>query len=136
MDQLTKRDLKQDHFVTTTGSGLEWASENRRSVITTVGILLGLIIVLVVIGVIGARRAEDAASAFGAAMQTEQTPLAVPGQPALPGEKTFANVKDRATAANAQFKAAADKYGMMKDGKNARYFVGVDIYGDGTDGFG
>ena len=55
MDELTKRGLKQDHFVTTTGSGLEWASENRRSVILTAALLLGAIVVLVLIGVLTAR---------------------------------------------------------------------------------
>ena len=35
MDQQTKAALKHDQFVDTTHHGLEWASENRRSVIVT-----------------------------------------------------------------------------------------------------
>ena len=125
MDQQTKRELKQDHFITTTGNGLEWASANRRSVIITTSILFAVIVLAVLAGVLATSRSNAAATAFGAAMQTYQTRLAVPGQPALPGEKTFASVKDRAQAANAQFAAVADKYGMTKDGRNARYFVGL-----------
>ena len=45
MDQQTKAALKQDKFVTTTTHGLEWASENRRSVITTVSILVAVILI-------------------------------------------------------------------------------------------
>lgn len=125
MDQQTKRDLKQDHFITTTGNGLEWASENRRSVIVTVSLLLAVIVAAVVIGIVLNRRSNAATVAFGDAMETYQTPLAVAGQPALPGEKTFPDAKARAAAAYPQFRAVADKYSMAKDGKNALYFVGV-----------
>ncbi len=125
MDQQTRRELKQDRFVTTTGSGLEWASQNRRSVIMTASLLLAAIIVLVVAGVLYSHRSSEATVAFGEAMETYQTPLSIPGQPSLPGEKTYPDAKTRAAAAYTQFRAVADKYGMMKDGKNALYFVGV-----------
>ena len=121
----TKRALKQDHFLTTTGSGLGWASENRRSVIVTTALLLAAIVVLVVAVLLINHRSNAATVAFGEAMQTYETPLAIPGQPPLPGEKTFPDAKTRAAAAYSQFRAVADQYGMMKDGKNARYFVGV-----------
>ena len=125
MDQQTRRELKQDHFVTTSGNGLEWASENRRSVIVTASILLAAIILVVLIGVFFNHRADAAADAFGNAMQTYQTSLAIPGQPTLPGEKTFPDAKARATAANAQFRAVADKYSLLDEGRNALYFVGI-----------
>ena len=41
MDQQTKKALKHDQFVDTTTHGLEWASENRRSVIVTGTIAAG-----------------------------------------------------------------------------------------------
>jgi len=45
VDQQTKAALKQnDAFVTTTSHGLEWAGENRRSVIVSSAILLALIL--------------------------------------------------------------------------------------------
>ena len=131
MDQQTKRDLKQDHFITTTGSGLEWASENRRSVIITTSILLAAVVLAVIIGAVLNSRSKAAQTAFGEAMQTYATPLAMPGQVATPGEKTFPTAKDRALAAGAQFKAVADKYGSTKDGKNARYFQGLTYIDEG-----
>jgi tetratricopeptide (TPR) repeat protein len=120
-----KQSLKQDHFIETTSHGLEWASENRKSVIQTVGLGLAAIVVLVLIVAIISHRSAAASDAFGQAMQTYQAPLVTPGQPNDPGVKTYNSVKERSTAANAQFLAVADKYGMTTAGKNARYFAGL-----------
>lgn len=125
MDQQTKRELKQDHFVTTTGHGLEWASENRRSVIVTCAILLAVIVVAVALALIANRRSEAASMAFGEAMQIYQSPLTNPAQPPVPGVKMYASAKERAQTANTAFLAVADKYGSTADGKNARYFAGL-----------
>jgi tetratricopeptide (TPR) repeat protein len=125
VDQQTKAALKHDQFVDTTKHGLEWASENRRSVIVTSCIILGVILILVAAGVIYNSRSQAASAAFGNAMQTYQSPIAEPGQPVPPGMKTFPNVIDRAKAANALFMATANKYGMTSDGRNARYFGGL-----------
>ncbi len=126
MDQQTKAALKQnDAFVTTTSHGLEWATENRRSVIVSSAILLAIILVAVLAGVIYNKRSEAASVAFGAAMQAYQTPIAAPGQAVPPGIKTFSSVEERAKAANTLFGQVADKYGMTPDGKNARYFAGL-----------
>jgi TolA-binding protein len=131
VDQQTKASLKQDKFVTTTSHGLEWASENRRSVITTTALMLGAIAILVLGGVIYNNRANAATVAFGAAMQTYQTPLAPPGQAVPPGVKTFASIAERAKAANAQFNDIADRYGMTPSGRTARYFAGLTYVEEG-----
>ncbi len=125
MDQQTKAALKNDKFVTTTSHGLEWASENRRSVITTSAILLGVIVVIVLAGVLYNSRSNAASVAFGAAMQAYQTPLAQAEQPVPEGVKTYPSIAERAKAANALFQGVADKYGMTASGRNARYFVGL-----------
>ena len=125
MDHQTKVALKQDQFVTTTSHGLEWASENRKSVITTVAILLAVIIVAVIAGVIYSARSNAASSAFGDAMTIYQAPVANSGQPPVPGTKTYSTAVERAKAANTAFLAVADKYGMTTDGKNALYFAGL-----------
>ena len=125
VDQQTKASLKQNDFLTTTPSGLAWASENRKSVIVTTSILLAIIVLLVLVGVIYNRRSDAAATGFGEGMQVFQSPLAVAGQPPMPGVKTYASVAERAMAANKVFANVADHYGMTKDGKNARYFVGL-----------
>jgi tetratricopeptide (TPR) repeat protein len=125
VDQQTKQALKHDQFVDTTNHGLEWASENRRSVILTSAIVLAAILVVVGSVLIYNSRASQASVAFGAAMQAYQTPLAAPGQPVPPGVKTYASVAERAKAANDLFTGVADKYGMTPDGRVARYFAGL-----------
>jgi len=125
VDQQTKAALKKDKFVTTTTHGLEWASENRRSVITTTALLLGAILVVVLGAVVYANRSAAASVAFGEAIQAYQTPLSEPGQAVPPGIKTYPSASERAKAANALFVATAGKYGMTPDGRNARYFAGL-----------
>ena len=125
MDQQTRHALKQDKFVDTTSHGLEWASENRKPVILWTSAIVGIILVVVLWAVIYNSRSDAASAAFGSAMQTYQTPLAQAGEPVPPGAKTFSSAAERAKAANGQFLAVADKYGMLPDGKTARYFAGL-----------
>jgi len=126
VDQQTKAALKQnDAFITTTSHGLEWAGENRRSVIVSSLILLAIILTAVIAGVVYNNRSEAASVAFGAAMQAYQTPLAAPGQAVPPGTKTFSSAPERAKVANDLFMQVANKYGLTPDGKNARYFAGL-----------
>jgi tetratricopeptide (TPR) repeat protein len=125
VDQQTKAALKKDKFVTTTTHGLEWASENRQSVLVNGGILLAVIFVAVVSAVVYNNRSEKASVAFGAAMQAYQTPLAQPGEAVPPGVDTYPSIAERAKASGALFQAVADKYGMTPSGQNARYFAGL-----------
>lgn len=125
MDHQTKVALKQDQFVTTTAAGLDWAGANRKSVITTVLVLLAVLIVLVLAGVLWAHRSQAAATAFGDAMTIYQTPIATPGQPLPPGTKTYPSAAARAKAANSAFLSVANQYGLTTDGKNALYFAGL-----------
>ena len=134
MDQQTKAALKHDQFVDTTQHGLEWASENRRSVIVTSSILLAVILILVGSVLFYNSRANQASVAFGAAMQAYQTPLASPGQAVPPGVKTYASVAERAKVANGLFDQVAQRYGMTPDGRNARYFAGLTYMEEGQNG--
>ena len=134
MDQQTRQALKHDKFVDTTTHGLEWATENRRSLIMTSSIVAAAILAVVIGVLFYNSRAAAASVAFGAAMQAYQTPIAAPGQQVPPGVKTFASVSDRAKAANQLFMGVADKYGMTPDGKNARYFAGLTSIEAGRNG--
>jgi len=125
VDQQTKQALKHDQFIDTTQHGLEWASENRRTVIVTSSIVLAILVLVIGTFIVYNSRSQAASVAFGAAMQEYQTPLAEPGQQVPPGVKTFATVADRAKAANQLFMAAADKYSITPDGKTSRYFGGL-----------
>ncbi|MBB5316575.1 tetratricopeptide repeat protein [Tunturibacter empetritectus] len=134
MDQQTKQALKHDQFVDTTQHGLEWASENRRSVIATSAIALAAILVVVGGFLIYNSRSNQASVAFGAAMQAYQTPLAAPGQQVPAGVKTYASATERAKSANDLFMGVADKYGMTPDGRVARYFGGLTYMEQGQNG--
>jgi tetratricopeptide (TPR) repeat protein len=125
VDQQTKAALKQDKFVATTTHGLEWASENRRSVIATGLLILGAIVIVVGGALLYNSRSEAASAAFGAAMETYQATLTQPGEPVPSGVKTYPSSTERAKAANAQFAAVAAKYSLTPSGKNARYFAGL-----------
>jgi tetratricopeptide (TPR) repeat protein len=131
VDQQTKQALKHDQFIDTTNQGLEWASENRRSVIVTSAIVLAAILIVVAGVLIYNYRASQASVAFGAAMQAYQTPLAAPGQQVPAGVKTYASATERAKAANDLFMGVADKYGMTPDGRVARYFGGLTFMEEG-----
>ena len=85
MDQQTKKALKHDQFVDTTTHGLEWAKENRRSVMLTSAIVLAALVLVVGGALIYNSRSEAASTAFGQAMQAYQTPLADPGRLFLQG---------------------------------------------------
>ena len=125
MDQQTKTALKQNDYLTVNNGGLEWSGQTRRSVLVSAAILLAVIVLAVLASVLYQNRSEKASEAFGAAMQTYQTPLAAPGQTVPPGVKTFASVTDRAKASSDQFMQVANQYSSTPDGKNARYFAGL-----------
>jgi tetratricopeptide (TPR) repeat protein len=125
VDQQTKAALKNDKFITTTSHGLDWASENRKSVAVTSALLLAVIVVLVLGVVLYNKRSDQASVAFGSAMQAYQTPLAQPGQQVPPGVKTYPDIATRAKVANDLFLRAANQYAMEPDGKVSRYFAGL-----------
>ena len=131
MDQQIKAALKQDNYSAIGDNSLDWAQQNRRSVIVSAAVLLAVIVLLVAGIAIYHARSEAASTAFGAAMADYQTPLAAPGQPVPPGVKTYSSVADRAQAANSAFLSVAHQYGMTPDGKNARYFAGLTYMEEG-----
>lgn len=131
MDQQTRQALKHDQFVDTTAHGLEWAGEHRRSLIMAGSIALAVIVLIVIAALVYNSRSDQAAVAFGEAMQTYQTPLAPSGEPVPPGVKTFPSSADRAKAANQLFMQVADRYSMTPSGKLARYFGGLTYLDEG-----
>ena len=125
MDTQTRHALKQDKLITTTQTGLDWLQEHRESAIRT-SIVAVLVLAALIAGLVTYYHRSDAAElAFGAAIDTYSAPLAQPGQPATPGEKTFATAALRAKAANEQFNQIAERYGMLRPGRTALYFAGV-----------
>jgi len=135
VDNATKRQLKkQDQFVSMTEHGIAWAQNNRSRAIA-----YGVAVVVLILAIIGGYklydyRSEAAQTAFGAAMQVYQTPLADSAQPLPPGMKSYPDVKTRAAAANAQFVQVAGQYGLTESGRLAEYFAGLTYMEQGQNG--
>lgn len=135
MDNATKQQLKQpDKFVSLTENSIDWAKHNRSTAITRGLIIAGVLVLLVAGWSFYQHRSTAASTALGAAIQTYQTPVTTPGQELPPGMKTFPTLKDRAAAANAQFKSVADQYGMTPAGRLAGYFAGLTYMEEGQNG--
>jgi len=125
VDTQTRHALKQDKFVSTTASGLEWIGEHRGNVIAWgVGVVLAVAVVVTSI-VLYQKRDAAADQLLGQAMDIYETPLTQPGQPAEPGIKTYDTAADRAKAAYPLFQQTADRYGWLNAGQMARYFAGL-----------
>jgi tetratricopeptide (TPR) repeat protein len=125
VDTQTRHALKQDRLVEATKTGVGWFQENRSRVIQASVALVVLIAIVVATLVVYSKRSAAADLAFGEAMDTYNAPLAQPGQPPTPGEKTFPSATARATQANQQFVQLANQYGFFEAGKTARYFAGL-----------
>jgi predicted negative regulator of RcsB-dependent stress response len=127
----TRHQLKQDRFVTATGSAVHWTSEHRNIIVIA---LIAAIVVLagVISGTLYMAHQDDKASlAFGDAMRTYNAPLRPPDAPAQPDLKTFTSSADRAKAANKEFSQVADSYPHTRNGKFAGYMAGITAMDSG-----
>lgn len=126
MDAQTRSALKkEDVFIHTTQTGLDWIAENRAKALRIAIAALVIIALVVAAAVLYQQRSEAASNAFGNAASIYSTPITDPTQPAPPGMKTFATVADRAKAANPLFEAVAKDYSRTTAGHNALYFAGL-----------
>jgi tetratricopeptide (TPR) repeat protein len=126
VDAQTRSALKKDDvFIHSTQTGLDWIAENRSKALR-ISIATLVVIALVVAGVVFYQHRSAAAStAFGSAVSVYSTPIADPAQPAPPGLKTFPTAADRAKVANPLFEDVAKRYSSTTAGHNALYFAGL-----------
>ncbi|HEY2857318.1 MAG TPA: coatomer subunit epsilon [Terracidiphilus sp.] len=119
----TRHALKQDKFRQAAQGGVSWVSEHQSGVLRWV--IAGAVVVAVLVGalIFWNVRSSAAETALGGALDTYTAQLTQPGAPAQAG--SYANSTDRAKAANQQFVAVANQYGMMPEGSKAHYFAGV-----------
>jgi hypothetical protein len=134
VDTQTRHALKQDKLVEATRTSVDWFEENRSKVISAAVAAIVLLAIVIAAIVFYSKRSAAAELAFGEAMDTYNAPLAQPGQPAAPGEKTFATAAARAKQANQQFVQVADGYSFFEAGKTARYFAGLTAIDMGQTG--
>jgi hypothetical protein len=125
VDTQTRHALKQDRLVDATRTSVDWFQENRPTVIRACIAAAIFLAIVVAALVVYSKRSAAADLALGEAMDIYNAPLAQAGQPATPGEKTFATASQRSAAANQQFVNLANQYGLFEAGKTARYFAGL-----------
>lgn len=125
MDTQTRHALKHDSFVDSTNATLDWAAENRGTLIRY-GII-GLAVIALIIAAIWtyAARQQQAQNLLGQALSIYETPLRVPGEPADQAQGSFDTAAARAKAAYPLFEKAANQYGWLRPGEDARYFAGL-----------
>ncbi len=125
MATYTRQELKHDKLIDAAQSSASWIEENLARVIT-----LAVVAVVLLGAAIGGyfyyqNRSEQASAAFGEALITYQAPIRPQNAPADPANESYADQKERTTAANKKFVAVAEKYSMLEGGKNAAYYAGV-----------
>jgi len=130
----TRQQLKQDAFRAQTTETISWALEHQSKLVTA-----GVVVAVIVAIALGAwwyvdYRDQQAQSELSGAIEKFNAPIRPAGQPAVPGELSFASAQERAKATNAEFTRIADKYGFTQSGRMARYFAGITAHdlGDNT----
>jgi predicted negative regulator of RcsB-dependent stress response len=123
VDTRTRHALKQDSFAQATASSFSWLSGHRTGVQRWVISVVAVLVVGIGGLVFWNLRSTAADSALGAALDTYDAPLALPGAPAETG--VYATASERSKAANQQFAAVAQQYGWLPEGAKAHYFAGI-----------
>ena len=118
-DHLSRKELKQDKVRETFEHGAEAVLSHTK--------LAGIAVIVLLLAGLGYfgwkfyadRQTGEAQSALDDAMKIYNAPLAVPGQPALPGDITYVDPDRRAQDAETKLAAVADKYPATKPGKHS-----------------
>jgi tetratricopeptide (TPR) repeat protein len=125
VDTQTRHALKHDRFVDTTNATLDWASDNR-GLLIRYGIVAFAVIALIVAAIWTYQvRKQNAENLLGQGLSIYTTPLRVPDEPADEQVGAYATAAARAKAAYPMLEKAANKYGWLRAGENARYFAGL-----------
>ena len=133
MRSYTRKQLKQDAFRAQTTETISWAVEHQSKLVTA-----GIVVAVIVAVALGVwwyvdYRDGQAQSELSGAIEKFNGPIRPAGQPAVPGELSFASAQERAKVTNAEFTRIADKYGFTQSGRMARYFAGITAHDLGDD---
>lgn len=134
MRSATRHQLKQNSFAETTVDTIGWAKDHDKQ-LTALGIAAAIVIAVI----LGAYaflnyRNQQASEELNGALQKYNAPLRPAGEPASPQQLSYASGAERAKAANADFVRIADKYSFTRNGRIARYFVGITLHDLGDNG--
>ncbi len=121
-EHISRKELKQDKVRETFEHGAEAVLSHTRLASVAV-----LVLIVAASGYLGWRFYSDrqttqAQAAVDDAMRIFNANIAVPGQPAVPGELTYGDATKRAQDAQIKFAAAAAQFPHTNPGKLARYY--------------
>ena len=121
-EHISRKELKQDKVRETFEHGAEAVLTHTR--LASIALL---VVVVIAAGYLGWKLYSDrqnaqAQTVFDDAMKIFNAPLATDGQPALPGELTYADAAQRSKEAESKLVVVADKYPHTDSGKLARYY--------------
>lgn len=134
MRAYTRQQLKQDKFAETAKGTVSWVVAHRQK-LEAGGIAVAVALVVLVGGWYYLEQRDQQASVeIGKALRVYHAPLRMPNAPVQPDFLTFTSAKERAQAAQKEFKAVQDKYPHTRSAEIARYFVGLTALDMGDPG--
>ena len=121
-EHISRKELKQDKVRETFEHGAEAVLSHTR--LASIALLA---VIVIASGYLAWRFYSDrqnatAQAALDDAMKIYNAPLSIPGQPALPGEVTYADEARRSQDAEGKLAVVAEKYPHTNPGKLARYY--------------
>jgi len=124
-EHISRKELKQDKVRETFEHGAEAVLSHTR-----VASIALLVVIVVGSGYLGWRFYSDrqtaqAQAALDDAMKVYNAPIAIAGQPTLPGEITYSDEARRAQDAEGKLITVAEKYPHTNPGKLARYYAAL-----------
>ncbi len=121
-EHISRKELKQDKVRETFEHGAEAVLSHTR--LASIAVLALILAASAYLGwkFYSERQTAQAQVALDEAMKIFNAPIAVPGQPALPGEVTYTDPAKRAQDAQPKLAAVATRYPRTNPGKLARYY--------------
>jgi predicted negative regulator of RcsB-dependent stress response len=121
-EHISRKELKQDKVRETFEHGAEAVLSHTR--IASIALIVAIVLASGYIGwkFYSDRLNNQAQAGLDDAMRIFNAPLAVPGQPPIPGEPTYSDSVQRETDAQIKFTAVANKFPSTKAGKLGRYY--------------
>lgn len=126
-EHISRKELKQDKVRETFEHGAEAVLSHTR--LASIALLAVIVIAsgYLVWRFYSDRQNAQAQAAFDDAMKIYNAPLAISGQPTLPGEVTYADEARRAQDAEVKLAVVAEKYPRTSAGKLARYYSALSL---------
>ena len=121
-EHISRKELKQDKVRETFEHGAEAVLTHTR--IFSIAVLALIIVASAYLGwkFYSDRQTAQAQTALDDAMKIFNAPIAVPGQPALPGDLTYTDPMQRSQEAEVKLAAVASRFPNTNPGKLARYY--------------